>query len=54
LKNEGSSLVQAYKSGKIRYCLTDLQVYGETLYIAGAEGEITNIAEGSGRIMWYE
>lgn len=54
LKTEGSSLVQAYKSGKIKYCLTDMQVYGETLYLAGAEGEITNIAEGAGRIMWYE
>jgi hypothetical protein len=31
-----------------------MQVYGETLYLAGAEGEITNIAEGAGRIMWYE
>jgi len=54
LKTEGSSLVQAYKSGKIKYCLTDMQVYGETLYIAGAEGEITNLVEGAGRIMWYE
>jgi len=54
LKTEGSSLVQAFKSGKIKYCLTDMQVYGETLYIAGAEGEITNLVEGAGRIMWYE
>jgi len=54
LKTEGSSLVQAYKSGKMKYCLTDMQVYGETLYLAGAEGEITNLTEGAGRIMWYE
>jgi len=54
LKTEGGSLVQAYKSGKIKYCLTDMQVYGETLYISGAEAEITNLVEGAGRIMWYE
>jgi TolB-like protein len=54
LKTEGSSLVQAYKSGKIRYCLTDMQVYGETLYISAAEAEITNLEEGAGRILWYE
>jgi len=54
LKTEGGGLVQAYKSGKIKYCLTDMQVYGETLYVAGAEAEITNLVEGAGRIMWYE
>jgi hypothetical protein len=54
LKTEGSSLVQAYKSGKIKYCLTDMQIYGETLYLAGAEGEIANFGEGAGRIMWFE
>ena len=53
-KTEGGSLVQAYKSGKIKYCLTDMQVYGQTLYLAGAEGEVTNLVEGAGRIMWYE
>jgi hypothetical protein len=54
LKTEGSSLVQAYKSGKIKYCLTDMRVFGETLYIAAAEAELTNLEEGAGRIMWYE
>ncbi len=54
LKTEGDSLVQAYKSGKIKYCLTDMAVHGNTLYIAGDEGEMLNIAEGRGRIMWYE
>jgi len=54
LKPEGSSLVQAYKSGKMKYCLTDLRVFGETLYISAAEAEITNLEEGAGRILWYE
>ena len=53
-KPEGSSLVQAYKSGKIRYCLTDMQVYGKTLYLACEEGKLSNMSEGAGRILWYE
>lgn len=53
-KPEGATLVEAYKSGKIRFCLTDMAVHGKTLYVAGDEGEILNIAEGKGRIMWYE
>ena len=54
LKTEGGSLVQAYKSGKIKQCLTDMVVYGSTLYVTGEEGEVLNIAEGKGRILWYE
>jgi hypothetical protein len=53
-KTEGGSLVQAYKSGKIKLCLTDMQVYGKTLYVAADEGEFLNFGEGKGRIMWYE
>jgi hypothetical protein len=53
-KPEGTTLVEAYKSGKIKYCLTDMAVHGKTLFVAGDEGEILNIAEGKGRIMWYE
>jgi hypothetical protein len=53
-KTEGATLVQAYKSGKIKYCLTDMQVQGKTLYISGQEGQISNMSEGAGRIMWYE
>jgi hypothetical protein len=54
LKTEGSSLAHAYKSGKMKYCLTDMRVFGETLYISAAEAEITNLEEGAGRILWYE
>jgi hypothetical protein len=53
-KAEGGSLVQAYKSGKIKFCLTDIAVHGNTLYVAGDEAEVSNIVEGKGRIMWYE
>jgi hypothetical protein len=53
-KPEGASLVQAYKSGKIKYCLTDMQVHDKTLYVSGEEGQFSNLSEGKGRIMWYE
>ncbi len=53
-KAEGASLVQAYRSGKIKYCLTDMQVQDKTLYISGEEGQISSLTEGAGRIMWYE
>jgi hypothetical protein len=53
-KTEGGALVQAYKSGKIKYCLTDMQVQDKTLYLSGEEGQISNMSEGAGRIMWYE
>lgn len=53
-KSDGGALVQAYKSGKINYCLMDAQVYGERLYLAAQEGEIQKITEGAGRIIWFE
>jgi hypothetical protein len=53
-KPDGASLVQAYKSGKIKLCLTDMQVHDKTLYVSGEEGQISNLSEGKGRIMWYE
>ncbi len=54
LKTEGFSVVQAYKRWKIKYCLTDMRVFGETLYISASEAELTNLEEGAGRILWYE
>jgi hypothetical protein len=53
-KPEGAGLVQAYKSGKIKNCLTDMQVHDKTLYLATEEGQISNMSEGAGRILWYE
>ena len=53
-KTEGGALVQAYKSGKIKYCLTDMQLQDKTLYISGEEGQFSNMSDGAGRIMWYE
>lgn len=53
-KPEGGVLVQSYKSGKIKYCITDIQISGERLYIAAQEGQIATFTEGAGRIMWFE
>jgi hypothetical protein len=53
-KPEGGDLVQTYKSGKIKYCLTDMQIQGDRLYIAAQEGKIATFTEGTGRILWFE
>jgi hypothetical protein len=54
-KPEGGNLVQSYKSGKIRFCLTDMQVHGDRLYISAQEESVLNVmTEGAGRIMWFE
>ena len=53
-KPEGGTLVQSYKSGRIKYCLTDMQVAGERLYLAAQEGQVARVTEGAGRIMWFE
>jgi len=53
-KPEGGALVQTYKSGKIKNCLTDMQVQGDRLYVAAQEGKIATFTEGAGRIMWFE
>jgi hypothetical protein len=53
-KPEGGALIQTYKSGKIKYCLTDMQVQGDRLYLAAQEGEMATFTEGAGRIIWFE
>jgi hypothetical protein len=53
-KPEGGNLVQYYKSGKIKYCLTDMQVHGNRLYVAAQEEKLATFTEGAGRIMWFE
>lgn len=53
-KPEGGTLAMSYKSGKTKFCLTDMQVEGERLYLAAQEGEVTTFTEGAGRIIWFE
>ena len=51
---EGTSLVQAWKTRTINYCLMDMQTEGETLFLAALKGKLENISKGSGSIMWFE
>jgi hypothetical protein len=51
---EGAALVEVYKTRRIKYCITDLQVQGETLFMAAERPQISNISEGSSRILWFE
>jgi hypothetical protein len=53
-KPEGGGLVLTSKSAKFNYCLTDMQVIGNRLYIAAQEGQIATFTQGAGRIMWFE
>jgi hypothetical protein len=53
-KIEGRSLTEAYKSRNIPYCITDMQVDGQTIFLACSKGNIFRFGEGSGRIMWFE
>lgn len=51
---EGPSLASNWTSRRINYAVADMQAHGGTLYIAGNKGELSQIGEGSSRIMWFE
>jgi hypothetical protein len=51
---EGGRLVSAWNTREIPYCLTDLKVYGGTIYLSAEEGKFDKITEGSGRILWFD
>jgi hypothetical protein len=51
---EGTSLFPAWTTGNIDYCLTDMQVQGQSLFLAAQKGKISNIGKKSGLIMWFE
>jgi hypothetical protein len=53
-KIEGRSLAELNQSRSIPYCITDIQVDGQTIFMAASKGEIARFGEGSGRIMWFE
>lgn len=53
-KISGKTLVPSLKTGNIKYCLTDMQVDGETLFLAAQKGRASNVGQGSGRVMWFE
>lgn len=51
---EGEELVPAWKTRNMKYCLTDIQSEGGTLYLAAQKGKIEQITAGSSRILWFE
>jgi hypothetical protein len=53
-KVQGVTLNQFYKSRNMDYCLTEMQTQGNSLFLSAHKGEISNISEETGRIMWFE
>jgi hypothetical protein len=53
-KIEGTSLVPAWTTRQIDYCLVDIQAQGPALFLAGQKPKATAFGEGSGLIMWFE
>jgi hypothetical protein len=51
---DGTSLIEAYKTKNIGYCITDMQTEGQTLYLAAQKGKIAKFGKRRGRIMWFE
>jgi len=51
---EGLNLLPAWTTRKIKYCMTDIQSDGRTIFLAAQKGKIENISRGSSRIMWFD
>jgi hypothetical protein len=51
---EGTSLVPAWTTRQIDYCLVDIQAAGQALFLAAQKPKVTAFGEGSGLIMWFE
>ena len=51
---EGTRLSPAWTTSDIDWCVTDMQVEGQTLFIAAQKGKVANIGKGSSQIMWFE
>ena len=53
-RTEGQRLSPAWTTMDIDWCLTDMQVQGQTLFLAAQKGKISNVGKGSSQIMWFE
>jgi hypothetical protein len=51
---EGTTLSPAWTTRDIDWCLTDMQVHGQSLFLAAQKGKVITITKGSGCIMWFE
>jgi hypothetical protein len=53
-KVEGMSLTQIYKTRNLDFCLTEMQTERNTLFLSAHKGQVSNISDETGRIMWFE
>lgn len=53
-ERQGSGLSPGWITEEIDYCITDMQSYGQSLFLAAHKGKISNIGKKSGLIMWFE
>jgi len=53
-RREGLSLSPAWTTRDIDWCVTDITVQGNTLFLAAQKSKMINIGKGSGQIMWFE
>jgi len=52
---EGASLVPAWSTREISYCITDIQAEGGTLYVAAQKGKVIEVfTKEYGYIMWFK
>jgi len=51
---EGTSLSPAWTTRDIDWCLTDMQVEAQILFLAAQKGKVITITKGSSCIMWFE
>jgi hypothetical protein len=53
-ERQGSEFLPGWITGEIDYCITELQVYRQGLFLAAHKGKISNIGKKSGVIMLFE
>jgi len=53
-RREGTRLSPAWTTEDIDWCVTDMQVHGQSLFLAAQKGKVIIITKGSGCIMWFE
>jgi hypothetical protein len=53
-ERQGLALSPGWETAEIDYCITELQVHGQALFLAAHKGKVSNIGKESGMIMWFE
>jgi hypothetical protein len=53
-KIDGMELVSSWTTKEIDYCITDMQMSGNILFLVGHKGHVSNMGKEEGRIMWME